>query len=73
MACDFCLPALQGLSDVFDCTPYLWKLDLTGNPLTHHAKYRDRVITMVKGIGEQVGGGVVHNRGREVDRMMGSM
>ena len=47
-----CLHALQGLSDVFDCTPHLWKLDLTGNPLAHHAKYRDKVITMVKGIGE---------------------
>ena len=51
-----CMFALQGLSDVFDCTPYLWKLDLTGNPLTHHAKYRDKVITMVKGIGMWVGG-----------------
>ena len=53
MVCKWhCLHALQGLSDVFDCTPHLWKLDLAGNPLAHHAKYRDKVITMVKGIGE---------------------
>lgn len=51
-----CVFVLQGLYDVFDCTPYLWKLELTGNPLTHHAKYRDKVITMVKGIGTYVGG-----------------
>ena len=58
---------------MFYCTPHLWKLDLTGNPLTHHAKYRDKVITMVKGIGEYGGRGRVGSGGEVtgVGRMRG--
>ena len=45
-------PTIQDLGDVFDHMPYLWKVDLYGNPCSSRAKYRDRVITMVRGLGE---------------------
>jgi hypothetical protein len=41
----------QDIGEVFDNMPYLWKVDLYGNPCCSRAKYRDRIITMVRGLG----------------------
>ncbi|XP_038057735.1 protein phosphatase 1 regulatory subunit 42-like [Patiria miniata] len=37
---------LKTVANVIAWWPYLWRLDLSGNPLSHRAKYRDRVIVM---------------------------
>lgn len=41
-----CLSDMKELSRVLGAWPSLWRLELTGNPLCHKKKYRDRVIVM---------------------------
>ena len=42
---------LKALANVVVWWPGLWRLELTGNPLTQRAKYRDRVIVMNDSLG----------------------
>lgn len=54
MASDNHLTDMKELAHVLGQMPYLWRLDLMGNPLCHKAKYRDRVIVMAKKLGKDV-------------------
>lgn len=45
-ACDNKLTSMRVLSQALHQLPMLTKLELSGNPLCHKHKYRDRVITM---------------------------
>ncbi|XP_006815067.1 protein phosphatase 1 regulatory subunit 42-like [Saccoglossus kowalevskii] len=46
MACDNSLRDMKVLSMVIGSWRHLWRLELTGNPLSRRSKYRDRVIVM---------------------------
>ncbi|XP_070556232.1 protein phosphatase 1 regulatory subunit 42-like [Ptychodera flava] len=46
MASDNKLKDMKALSQVIGCWSHLWRLELSGNPICHKSKYRDRVIVM---------------------------
>ncbi|XP_069127972.1 protein phosphatase 1 regulatory subunit 42-like isoform X5 [Argopecten irradians] len=48
MANDNELSDMKDLAHNFGNWPYLWRLELMGNPVCHKAKYRDRIIVMAK-------------------------
>ncbi|KAK2164174.1 hypothetical protein LSH36_68g15015 [Paralvinella palmiformis] len=43
---DNLLSNMKELAVVLGSWPHLWRIDLAGNPLSHKAKYRDRIIIM---------------------------
>lgn len=47
----FCV-YFQELEDVFSQCPQLLQMDLSGNPVCKKPKYRDRLITVCKTLGE---------------------
>ena len=51
MANDNQLNDMKELAHVIGSWKQLWRIDLSGNPLSHKAKYRDRVIIMAPSLG----------------------
>ncbi|XP_067678057.1 protein phosphatase 1 regulatory subunit 42-like isoform X2 [Haliotis asinina] len=48
MASDNFLNDMKELAHILGLWPFLWRLELMGNPVCHKAKYRDRIIVMSK-------------------------
>jgi len=48
---DNLLSNMKELAVVLGSWPHLWRIDLAGNPLSHKAKYRDRIIIMAPSLG----------------------
>ncbi|MBN3309676.1 PPR42 phosphatase, partial [Amia calva] len=51
IAADNQLDDIKELEMVSNQWPQLWRMDLTGNPVCHKHKYRDRLITVCKTLG----------------------
>lgn len=52
MASDNFLIDMKELAHILGLWPFLWRLELMGNPVCHKAKYRDRIIVMSKHLGK---------------------
>jgi len=48
LASDNRLCDMKEMAYILNTMPYLWRLDLMGNPVCHRAKYKDRIIVMGK-------------------------